>query len=207
MKKVGILGSGAVAKALAKGFVSIGYEVKMGTRDKNKLADLQNVSLGSFEEAANFADILVLAVKGSVASALLKQIRTDNKIVIDTTNPISDQPPVNGVLQFFTSQNQSLGELLQKENPNAHIVKAFNSVGSAFMVNPDFSGLKPTMFICGNSDGAKAKVKEILSAFNWETEDMGKIEAAAPIEALCMLWCIPGFLNNQWSHAFKLLKK
>jgi len=207
MKKVGILGSGAVAKALAKGFVSIGYEVKMGTRDKNKLADMQNVSLGSFEEAANFADILVLAVKGSVASNLLKQIRTDNKIVIDTTNPISDQPPVNGVLQFFTSQNRSLGELLQKENPNAHIVKAFNSVGSAFMVNPDFSGLKPTMFICGNSDGAKAKVKEILSAFNWETEDMGKIEAATPIEALCMLWCIPGFLNNQWSHAFKLLKK
>ena len=207
MKKVGILGSGAVAKALAKGFVSIGYDVKMGTRDKNKLADVQNVTIGSFEDAANFADILVLAVKGSVASDLLKQIRTDNKIVIDTTNPISDRPPVNGVLQFFTSQNQSLAELLQKENPNSHIVKAFNSVGSAFMFNPDFGGQKPTMFICGNSEGAKAKVKEILTAFNWETEDMGKIEAAAPIESLCMLWCIPGFLNNQWSHAFKLLKK
>lgn len=207
MKKVGIIGSGAVAKALAKGFVSIGYEVKMGTRDKNKLADIQNVSVGSFEETANFADVLVLAVKGSVASDVLKQIRTDNKIVIDTTNPIGDQPPVNGVLQYFTPQNSSLGEILQKENPNTHIVKAFNSVGSAFMVNPDFGGIKPTMFICGNSDGAKSKVKEILTAFNWETEDMGKIESAGPIEALCQLWCLPGFLNNQWSQAFKLLKK
>lgn len=207
MKKVGILGSGAVAKALAKGFLSIGYEVKMGTRDKSKLADMQNVALGSFEDAANFADIIVLAVKGSVASDVLKQIRTDNKIVIDTTNPISDTAPVNGVLQFFTPQNHSLGELLQKENPEAHIVKAFNSVGSGFMVNPDFGGIKPTMFICGNSEGAKLKVKEILTDFNWETEDMGKIEAAGPIEALCQLWCIPGFLNNQWSQAFKLLKK
>jgi len=207
MKKVGIIGSGAVAKALAKGFVSIGYEVKMGTRDQNKLADVQNVSVGSFEESANFADILVLAVKGSVASDVLKQIRTDNKIVIDTTNPIGDQPPVNGVLQYFTTQNSSLGEILQKENPNTHIVKAFNSVGSAFMVNPDFGGIKPTMFICGNSDGAKSKVKEILTAFNWETEDVGKIESAGPVEALCQLWCLPGFLNNQWSQAFKLLKK
>ncbi len=207
MKKVGIIGSGAVAKALAKGFVSIGYEVKMGTRDQNKLADVQNVSVGSFEESANFADILVLAVKGSVASDVLKQIRTDNKIVIDTTNPIGDHPPVNGVLQYFTTQNSSLGEILQKENPNTHIVKAFNSVGSAFMVNPDFGGIKPTMFICGNSDGAKSKVKEILDAFNWETEDVGKIESAGPVEALCQLWCLPGFLNNQWSQAFKLLKK
>ena len=207
MKKVGIIGSGAVAKALAKGFVAIGYEVKMGTRDKNKLADIQNVIVGSIAEAADFADIIVLAVKGTVASEVLKQIHTENKIVIDTTNPIDDKPPINGVLQYFTDKNSSLGEIFQKENPNTHIVKAFNSVGSAFMVNPDFGGIKPTMFICGNSEGAKAKVTEILTAFNWETEDVGKIESAGPIEALCQLWCLPGFLNNQWSQAFKFLKK
>ena len=91
MKKVGIIGSGAVAKALAKGFVAIGYEVKMGTRDKNKLADIQNVIVGSIAEAADFADIIVLAVKGTVASEVLKQIHTENKIVIDTTNPIDDK--------------------------------------------------------------------------------------------------------------------
>jgi predicted dinucleotide-binding enzyme len=207
MKKVGIIGSGDVAKALAKGFHGIGYEVKMGTRDYNKLVDVPNVSIGDFEETANFADILVLAVKGQVASEVLKDLRTEGKIVIDTTNPISENPPINGVLQYFTEQNSSLGEILQKENPDTHIVKAFNSVGSAFMVNPDFNGIKPTMFIAGNSDGAKEKVKEILTAFNWEIEDMGKIEASGPIEALCQLWCIPGFLHNQWSQAFHFLKK
>ena len=207
MKKVGIIGSGDVAKALAKGFRGIGYEVKMGTRDYNKLVDVPNVSIGDFEETANFADILVLAVKGQVASEVLKDLRTEGKIVIDTTNPISENPPINGVLQYFTEQNSSLGEILQKENPDTHIVKAFNSVGSAFMVNPDFNGIKPTMFIAGNSEGAKEKVKEILTAFNWEIEDMGKIEASGPIEALCQLWCIPGFLHNQWSQAFHFLKK
>lgn len=207
MKKVGILGSGAVAKALAKGFVSIGFEVKMGTREISKLADVPNVTLGSFEEAAEYGDLLVLAVKGTAASELLKSLNIEGKIVIDTTNPIDEKPPVNGVLQFFTKQNASLGEQLQRENPNAYIVKAFNSVGSALMVNPDFGGEKPTMFICGNQAEAKHLVKEILTAFKWETEDMGTIEASAPIEALCMLWCLPGFTKNQWSHAFRLLKK
>ena len=161
MKKVGILGSGDVAKALAKGFVGIGFEVKMGSREISKLADVPNVSLGSFEEAADFGDLIVLAVKGTAASELLKSLEIEGKIVIDTTNPIEEKPPVNGVLQFFTKQNNSLGEQLQKENPNVHIVKAFNSVGSALMVNPDFGTEKPTMFIAGNNSQAKNLVKEI----------------------------------------------
>jgi predicted dinucleotide-binding enzyme len=82
---------------------------------------------------------------------------------------------------------------------------AFNSVGSALMVNPQFKDGKPTMFICGNNDQAKKKVIEILDEFGWETQDMGKAEAARAIEPLAMLWCIPGFANNQWNHAFKLL--
>ena len=75
------------------------------------------------------------------------------------------------------------------------------------MVSPDFDGIKPTMFICGNDEGAKGEVKKILDQFGWETEDMGKVEAARAIEPLAALWCIPGFLQNRWTHAFKLLKK
>jgi 8-hydroxy-5-deazaflavin:NADPH oxidoreductase len=75
------------------------------------------------------------------------------------------------------------------------------------MVNPDFGGIKPSMFICGNNGDAKEQVTEILTQFGWETEDMGKAEGARAIEPLCMLWCIPGMLRNQWTHAFKLLKK
>ena len=75
------------------------------------------------------------------------------------------------------------------------------------MVNPQFTEGKPTMFICGNHDGSKDKVKEILELFGWDVADMGKAEAARAIEPLCMLWCIPGIRENNWHHAFKLLRK
>ena len=95
---------------------------------------------------------------------------------------------------------------LQQEFPTAHFVKAFNSVGSALMVNPQFKAGKPTMFICGNDESAKRIVNGVLEQFGWETTDMGKVEAARAIEPLCMLWCIPGLLRQEWDHAFKLLK-
>ena len=98
-------------------------------------------------------------------------------------------------------------EQLQAEFPEGRFVKAFNSVGNAFMINPDFGGIKPSMFICGNDADAKNQVTAINDDFGWETEDMGAVEAARAIEPLCMLWCIPGFLRNEWMHAFKLLKK
>ncbi len=159
----------------------------------------------------DFADLIVLAVNGKVAAdafcvqAGAKSIMT-GKILIDATNPIADAPPVNGVLRLLhTDINESLMERLQREFAGARFVKAFNSVGSAFMVNPEFKAAKPTMFICGNDDAAKKTVTSFLDQFGWETADMGKVEAARAIEPLCMLWCIPGMLRNQWSHAFKLL--
>ncbi len=213
--KIGILGSGIVGITLAKGFVKHGYEVMMGTSDISKHNTLEektnnSCTIGNFEQVCNWANIIVLAVKGSAAISVIKQINAESlqgKIVVDTTNPIADAPPVNGVLQFFTGINNSLMEQLQQAAPAAYFVKAFNSVGSAFMVNPDFGGTKPTMFICGNSDAARKTVSEILNTFGWEVEDMGKAEAARAIEPLCILWCIPGFLQNRWSHAFKLISK
>jgi predicted dinucleotide-binding enzyme len=126
--------------------------------------------------------------------------------VIDATNPIAELPPENGVLRFFTSLDDSMMERLQKAYPRIRFVKAFNSVGHALMVNPDFPGGKPTMFICGNDENAKKEVKHILDQFGWETEDMGKAESARAIEPLCILWCIPGLQRNEWTHAFRLLK-
>jgi 8-hydroxy-5-deazaflavin:NADPH oxidoreductase len=126
---------------------------------------------------------------------------------MDATNPIADAPPVNGVLRFFTTLDESLMERLQRAVPEARFVKAFNSVGNAFMVDPQFDGGKPTMFICGDDEAAKETVRGIVDQFGWETADMGGAEAARAIEPLCMLWCIPGFLRNEWTHAFKLLRK
>src|SRR6187401_1210601 len=181
-----------------------------GKREGRKSKTNGKAIVGSFEDAAVFGDIVVLATKGTAAEAALRAAGIANlkgKTVIDTTNPIADAPPVNGVLQYFTPQNESLMERLQALAPEAHFVKSFSCVGNALMVNPDFGGVKPTMFICGNHDGAKSEVKTILDQFGFEVADMGAAEGARAIEPLCVLWCIPGFLSNSWTHAFKLLKR
>jgi len=214
--KVGILGSSDVGQTLGNAFLTEGYEVMVGTRDTSKedLVKWQkenpSAKLGSFAESATFGDFLVLAVSGDAVVDVINQAgkeKFSNRIVIDVTNPIAKQPPQNGVLKFFTTLDRSLMEELQDLLPEAKLVKAFNSVGNASMYKPDFADGKPTMFICGNDDRAKTVVKDILILFGWETEDMGKVEAARAIEPLAMLWCIPGFLRNQWTHAFKLLKR
>ncbi len=197
---------------LASGFLRHGHEVMLSTRTASKLADWvkknPGMRVGSFAEAAKFGEVAVLAVKGTAAVEALRAADAANlagKTVIDATNPIADAPPVNGVLKFFSSLDDSLMEQLQREFEKTYFVKAFNSVGSALMVNPSLKGGKPTMFICGNDEGAKKTVRGILDQFGWETADMGKAEAARAIEPLCMLWCIPGLLHNDWAHAFKLL--
>jgi predicted dinucleotide-binding enzyme len=210
--KIGVVGSGVVATTLAAGFLKHGYDVTIGSRSPEKLKDFaaqnKGVKLGTFAEAAAFGEVIVVAVKGNAAAEALRLAGAANlagKPVIDATNPIKDAPPAKGVLQFFTDINFSLMEQLQAEFPEAHLVKAFNSVGAPAMVDPAFVGGKPTMFIAGNSEAAKAKVQGILENFGWETADMGAAEAARAIEPLCMLWCIPGFTKNEWHHAFKLL--
>ena len=212
--KVGVLGSGDVAKTLASGFLKHGHAVTVGSREPGKLAEWKEKNpkgaTGSFADAAQFGELIVLVVKGTAAAEALQLAGAKNlagKPVIDACNPIEDAPPENGVLRFFTSPNESLMEQLQSKFKDAHLVKAFNSVGSVSMVDPKFPDGKPTMFICGNNDGAKKTVTGILDEFGWETADMGKAEAARAIEPLCMLWCIPGFLRNEWNHAFKLLKR
>lgn len=212
--KVGILGSGGVATTLGAGFAKHGHQVMLGTRDPEKLRDwaerTSGTTAGSVRDAAGFGEVVVLAVKGTAALDVLRiagRSALSGKTVIDTTNPISDAPPANGVLSFFTSLDDSLMERCQREIPDAHFVKAFSSVGSGQMVDPGFPEGKPTMFICGNDAAAKQTVGMILDQFGWEISDMGSAEAARAIEPLCMLWCIPGFLRNEWSHAFKLLRR
>ena len=213
MVKIGILGSGDVGRTLAKGFLKYDYQVMIGSDHVEKLEEFKKensrVETGTFEQSAQWADLVVLCVKGTVAEKIVKKTKTNlfGKIVVDTTNPIADAPPENGVLKFFTSLEESLMERLQKIAPDAQFVKALNSIGSGLMINPDFGGgIKPTMFMCGNNEDAKKKVSEILQKFGFEVEDVGKAESARAIEPLCILWCIPGFLKNEWAHAFKLLK-
>jgi predicted dinucleotide-binding enzyme len=169
MTKVAILGSGQVGEALANGFLKHGYAVMRASRDPQKLAAWKSgakgeAAVGTFADAAKWGEIVVLCVKGTAAEATIAELAGSlaGKTVIDATNPIADAPPQNGVLRYFTTQDESLMERLQKKAPLAHFVKAFNSVGNAFMVNPKFP-LPPTMFICGNDAGAKQQTTEILT--------------------------------------------
>jgi 8-hydroxy-5-deazaflavin:NADPH oxidoreductase len=212
--KVGVIGSGIVGQVLSDGFLKHGHEVMRGSRDPAKLAPWKagagaKAKLGTFAETARFGELVVLAVKGAAAVEAVDACEGGlaGKPVVDTTNPLAEAPPVNGVLQIFTGPNESLMERLQAQAPAARFVKAFSCVGNALMVDPELPGGKPTMFICGNDEEAKRVVAEVLDAFGWETEDMGAAEAARAIEPLCILWCIPGFLRNSWTHAFKLLKR
>ena len=199
-QNVGIIGSGIVGQTLALGFLGHGYSVMVGSRMPEKLNDWKaragaGIQTGTYEQAAMFGEIIVLATKGKEAENSLqmaKEANLSSKTIIDVTNPIDDsRPPENGVLHYYTTLEESQMERLQKKFPKANFVKAFNSIGNAYMVNPDFGGIKPSMFICGNSGSAKKEVSEILVKF----------------EPLCILWCIPGFINNKWGNAFKLLKK
>jgi 8-hydroxy-5-deazaflavin:NADPH oxidoreductase len=211
-RRFGVLGSGEVGQALAKGFANNGYEVRIGTRTPGKLASFSKstgIPEGTFQDVAGWGEAIVLAVLGTAALdavGLAGPRNLSGKLVIDTTNPIAKEAPEEGVLRYFTGPNESLMEQLQTACREARFVKAFNSVGSDLMVHPLLSGGPPTMFYCGNDAGAKAVVAKLLEQLGWDSEDMGGAVAARALEPLAQLWCIPGFRDNDWVHAFRLLR-
>ena len=213
--RVGVLGSGVVGETLADGFLKKGYAVMRGSRDPGRLEEWlrragPRASTGTFGETARFGEVVVFAVKGEAAEEAVRLAGPEalaGKTVVDTMNPIAGGPSKDGLLSFFTGPDESLLERVRRAAPGAEWVKAFSCVGAAHMVDPDFGGEKPTMFLCGDSPRAKERVEGILGEFGWEWEDLGGVAAARAIEPLCILWCLPGFLRNEWSHAFRLLRK
>jgi predicted dinucleotide-binding enzyme len=213
MKKIGIIGAGDVGRSLATGFMMDNYDVMVGSRDGTHAAELdvvmgKDVAAGTFREVAVWGELIIIAVKGSAAEGVAGDLAAElaGKTVIDVTNPISDAEPEDGVLRYFTSLNESLGERIQAAAPEARVVKAWNTVSHRHMISPDFASI-PTMPICGNDEHARIEVAEILTSFGWHVEDMGSMKAARAIEPLTMLLCIPGFLRSEWGVAFKMLKQ
>jgi predicted dinucleotide-binding enzyme len=210
--KIGVLGSGDVGKVLAGGFLGLGHPVKIGSRDPEKLREWaagagDRASTGTFEEAAKFGDILVLATLGTGTQSAIELAGKDNfanKVVIDATNPLDFS---TGAPKLSVGWNDSLGEQVQRWIPGAKVVKAFNTVGNALMINPQLAGGPPTMFLCGNDDDAKKIVSQICQHFGWEVSDLGGIESSRYLEPLCLVWVLHAIRNGSWTHAFKLLQK
>lgn len=213
--KVAILGSGGVGQDLGLGFLGLGHQVKMGSRDPHK-KEIQEwlakagpkASAGSFGEAASFGDLAVLATQWSGTENALKLAGPTNligKVVIDATNPLlfgPDAPPALAI-----GGNDSAGEQVQRWLPGARVVKAFNSVNHAFMVHPSLPGGPPDMFLCGDDEAAKKEVAAICRAFGWGVIDLGGLEAARLLEPLALIYIRHAIRTGTWDYAFKLLKK
>lgn len=212
--KIGILGTGDVGKALGNGFIALGHEVKMGSRDaRNEKAVAWaatsgiNASTGTFADAVKFGDVIVLALAWTGAENALKLAGPENfagKVVIDAINPLlfTEKGP-----ELAIGHTDSAGETVQRWLPAAHVVKAFNIVGFAHMFKPDFPCGPPDMFICGNDEGAKKTVAGILKDFGWPAIDIGGIEGARLLEPMCILWVGYAMRAGNGNHAFKLLRK
>jgi 8-hydroxy-5-deazaflavin:NADPH oxidoreductase len=212
--RVGVLGTGAVGRRLAAGFNGRGHEVMVGSRDPEK-SDLREwlsddgagVQAATFREAAEHGDLLVLAVLGDAAQDVIAQAGAENfggKVVIDAMNPLDFSggfPP-----KLSISGEDSLGERVQRTLPDAKVVKAFNTIGNQYFVDPKFSEGGPTMLIAGDDEGAKRLVSDLLADFGWsDTFDIGGIEGSRELEAICIAWVKIGGARGSWDHGFKLL--
>jgi 8-hydroxy-5-deazaflavin:NADPH oxidoreductase len=213
--KVGILGSGDVARSLGSGFASLGHSVRLGSRDpeseplvawKRKVGP--SASTGTFASTAEFGELLVLATRGvenASAIQLAGPSHFDGKVVIDVTNPLTFSPA--GAPSLAVGHTDSAGEEVQRLLPKAKVVKAFNTVGNAHFFRPQFPGGPPDMFYCGNDAEAKRKVGEVLAAFGWNGIDLGGIEGARMLEPMCLVWVSSAMRLGTWDIAFKLLRK
>ncbi|MGE3466232.1 MAG: NADPH-dependent F420 reductase [Pyrinomonadaceae bacterium] len=213
MKRIGIIGSGGVAQTLGSGYLSKGYDVMLGTRDRRKLEEWLSAagpksSVGSFADAAAFGEVIFLSVAPDVWRSAVDLAVRDNftgKTVIDLTNPMDF---TDGIPPRFTATvGHSLGEQIQRELPEAHVVKAFNSIGVTVMTDPIFDGAPATHFIAGNSEPAKAEATELIEEFGWDVVDVGGIDQAFFLEALASLWVNYAFKSGSWNQAFRLLRR
>ncbi|SRR5215204_5968379 len=211
--KLGIIGSGSVAQTLGSAYLQKGYEVKLGTRSAEKLAEWlekagENASVGSFAEAAEFGEVVFISTLGEAAIHAIELAGAENfrgKTVIDLTNPLDFS---GGVPPKFTATiGDSLGEQIQNALPAAHVVKAFNTIGAGVMIDPKFGDDTATLFIAGNSESAKTETTKLVREFGWDVEDLGGIEQSFFLEAFASVWINYGFKHNHWTHAFKFLKR
>jgi len=212
--RVGVLGTGEVGRRLAAGFRSRGHDVMIGSRDPGKAeltgwlsAEGAGIESGTFAETAEHGELLLLAVRGDAveeAIAAAGPDRFSGKVVIDATNPLDFSagfPP-----KLLITGEDSLGERVQRTLHDAKVVKAFNTIGNAYFVDPSFSEGQPTMLIAGDDEAAKRTVRDVLADFGWsDTVDLGGIEGARELEAICIAWVKIGGARGAWDHGFKLL--
>lgn len=211
--KIGIIGAGSVGKVLAKGWLDSGHTVKISSRDpmseslftwKEQMGP--DCHIATFEEAAAFGEVIVLAINWSGVEAVLKQIgqpALGHKVIIDLSNAVefSETPQL-------ALKNTSAGELIQQWIPGSRVVKTLNMVGSATMVNPAYTQGTPVMYLCGNDTEAKDIVQQLLRDIGWkDVIDLGDITRSGLLESLMLTCLISEIRQQEFGSAFALLRK
>lgn len=199
--RIAVLGSGEVGRALTRGWRGHGHEVRIGTRQDA----VEDLPVGRPAEVVADAELVVLAVRGTVAVDLVGSLaaQLDGRVLVDATNPLDFSA---GAPALFVGTTDSLGERVQRAAPGSRVVKAYNTVGNALMVDPDLPGGPPTMPVAGDDAEAKALVSRLLRETGWDVADVGGIAASRWLEAMCMVWVAYGATNGTWTHAFRLLR-
>lgn len=197
------MGTGMVGKTLGSKLVSLGHEVKMGSREAGNAEVMawaksagKGASAGTFADAASFGEMVFVCLRGDIALPVMKALikvpgaaQMKGKIIVDVSNPLDVSQPMPFPLISELSNTTSLGEETQKALPESLVVKALNTVNCEVMVNPSLVHGDSDLFICGNDAGAKRKVVEVLRTFGWKDPiDMGNISNARGTEALMPIW-------------------
>jgi Predicted dinucleotide-binding enzymes len=199
--KIGIIGTGIVGNTLGTALIAKGHEVKMGSRDAVNekaiewtKANGKNASQGTFEDAAIFGDIIFNCTKGEHSLEALTaagEQNLANKILIDVANPLDFSKGMPPTLSLVN--DTSLGETIQSAFPQTKVVKTLNTLNSSLMVDANrLANGDHNLFICGNDEDAKQKVKQLLyENFNWKIEniiDLGDITNSRGTEQLLPIW-------------------
>jgi predicted dinucleotide-binding enzyme len=194
---IGVLGTGSVGQALAGKFVALGHPVRMGAREAGnaKAADWaaaagSGASTGTFADAAAFGELVINATAGvgSVDAVRAAAAGLQGKVLIDVSNPLDFSKGMPPTL-FTAAAGDSLAERIQAAVPEAHVVKALNTMNASVMVDPGRAGGPTDVFIAGNDSGAKDRVRTLLGELGWTAPiDLGDLKSARGLEAYVLFW-------------------
>ncbi len=179
--KIGIIGAGKIGGGLGKRWLKAGHQVMFGSRDRAKANDIAaqlgaNASGGTYAETVAFADVLLLSIPWNATEAVVRGLKLDGKIVVETTNNFVDQNPI------------STTERIMAWAPGAKVVKAFNTIFSQ-IINSDLSdpAALPDVFLVGDDANAKEIVARLVADAGFRSIDVGPAKNAHHVENLAFL--------------------
>ena len=173
--EIGILGTGGVARTLARRWSVAGHQVAFGSRDPSSKGDLGSL-VAPIKDVVADHDIVVNATPGSASLELAHGIGATalaGKILIDVAN--ANTPSFELVYP-----NSSLAEKLQAALPQTHVVKTMNTAAMGVMTDPAALPAS-SVFVSGDEPGAKVTVTGLLTDFGWpdgSIVDLGGIQSA-----------------------------